>query len=131
MKRILALLLSLAFCLTAAACSLLPSKPEDTGKDTSSSTTPSLTPDPVTTPSITTDTPVTTPPEPVKTTAPPVTDPPSPHEPGRLQPRCGLERKDKCLHEIWHLSSLFELLRKNTVTLKQFSVTVSSSYVRV
>ena len=38
---------------------------------------------------------------------------------------------DKCLHEIWHLSSLFELLRKNTVTLKQFSVTVSSSYVRV
>lgn len=84
MKRILALLLSLAFCLTAAACSLLPSKPEDTGKDTSSSTTPSLTPDPVTTPSITTDTPVTTPPEPVKTTAPPVTDPPSPHEPGRL-----------------------------------------------
>lgn len=42
-----------------------------------------------------------------------------------------LERKDKCLHEIWHLSSLFELLRKNTVTLKQFSVTVSSSYVRV
>lgn len=50
---------------------------------------------------------------------------------GTLQPRCGLERKDKCLHEIWHLSSLFELLRKNTVTLKQFSVTVSSSYVRV
>lgn len=64
-----------------------------------------------------------------RTYSPPLST--GPNLDGTLQPRCGLERKDKCLHEIWHLSSLFELLRKNTVTLKQFSVTVSSSYVRV